>query len=338
MKKGNKRAIIFGPWVGEFTYEVSWWVPEARQVRNEKFLGYRSFALGYIGRRGLYKDFIDEYIEHPRFLQNTLKYPSMTYTVENGIHVIPQNMLEYLRLFVDYLRREGYEEVQYMLPGPLELRPDPRTGSVLIPQKAFADFPRGEYKHLDPDPEIEKIVKRKLKQFKNKQDFVYIMASVRHRNGQLEAKNWPPEKYVEFIIKLIKKLKINIVLAGPQGRGDYPGALSLATNKDLQKYKDNILDLVFDEDIVDYQLAILKNTKCSFWNSTGACTLAFFTNTPMFTQQAKEYGWRHELPWQKELTGGHKHIKVFDKYPASEVQASPVDELVEEFTSFYKKL
>ena len=26
----NKKLIIFGPWCGEFCYELSWWIPEIR--------------------------------------------------------------------------------------------------------------------------------------------------------------------------------------------------------------------------------------------------------------------------------------------------------------------
>ena len=34
--KENK-VIIFGPWCGEFSYELSWWNPEIRKVRNDDF-------------------------------------------------------------------------------------------------------------------------------------------------------------------------------------------------------------------------------------------------------------------------------------------------------------
>jgi len=326
----KKKIIIFGPWVGEFTYEVSWWVPEARKLRNENFKDSYSVHIGYMGREGLYKDFIDEYIAFPKFLQKTLSYPSMTCVVENGKHIIPKNALGYLNLVIDSFKREGYE-INYALPGPLEM-------PAIIPKKAFADYPFGEYRHLKPSPKFNKLVKNRLKDFNNKRSVVYMMASVRYRDGKLEPKNWHPKKYEEFAIKLIRDLGVNIVLAGPKGRGDYPGALSLANSELLKRYKENVIDLVFDENIVEYQLALLKNTKCSFWNSTGAMTLAFFTNTPVFTQQVKENGWRHELPWQKKLTGGHKFVKVFDKYKSGEIIDSPVNELFNEFKKFYSSL
>ena len=58
----DKKVIIFGPWVGEFSFEISWWVPEIRQLVNNKYQNYHIVHVGYEGRRGLYKDFVDEYI------------------------------------------------------------------------------------------------------------------------------------------------------------------------------------------------------------------------------------------------------------------------------------
>ena len=30
------KVIIFGPWCGEFSYELSWWKPEIRKIRNDE--------------------------------------------------------------------------------------------------------------------------------------------------------------------------------------------------------------------------------------------------------------------------------------------------------------
>ena len=72
----NKKLIIFGPWVGEFSYELSWWNPECRKLKNEKFPNHYSVHLGFLGRKVAYKDFIDEYIPHPPELEKTLQFPA----------------------------------------------------------------------------------------------------------------------------------------------------------------------------------------------------------------------------------------------------------------------
>ena len=68
----SKKVIIFGPWVGEFSYELSGWNPECRQIRNENFSDCHAVYLGFNGRGVAYKDFIDEYIPHPIELEETL--------------------------------------------------------------------------------------------------------------------------------------------------------------------------------------------------------------------------------------------------------------------------
>ena len=70
------KVIIFGPWVGEFSYELSWWNPECRKIKNDKYPNHHAVHLGFLGRKVAYKDFIDDYIPHPHDLEKTLSYPA----------------------------------------------------------------------------------------------------------------------------------------------------------------------------------------------------------------------------------------------------------------------
>ena len=92
----DKKVIIFGPWVGEFSYELSWWNPECRKIRNEHFKDYYAVYLGFGGRGVMYKDFIDEYIPHPIELEETLQFPATYGEHINGQDIIPPNFMEYL--------------------------------------------------------------------------------------------------------------------------------------------------------------------------------------------------------------------------------------------------
>ena len=67
-----KKVVIFGPWCGEFSYELSWWNPGIRKIRNEDFKDYESVHIGFKGRRAMYKDFIDDYISYPKELEQIL--------------------------------------------------------------------------------------------------------------------------------------------------------------------------------------------------------------------------------------------------------------------------
>ena len=71
------KLVVFGPWVGEFSYEFSWWVPEIRELRNNQYAEYDAFHVGYKGRRGLYKDFIDKYISYPDEVGDTITRESI---------------------------------------------------------------------------------------------------------------------------------------------------------------------------------------------------------------------------------------------------------------------
>ena len=42
----NNKLVIFGPWCGEFCYELSWWIPEIRKRSKEDFNGYDVFVVG----------------------------------------------------------------------------------------------------------------------------------------------------------------------------------------------------------------------------------------------------------------------------------------------------
>ena len=72
----NKNLVIFGPWCGEFCYELSWWIPEIRKQRLERYTNYDAFAVGFEGRKVLYKDFTEKYFAYTKELEDTLKYPA----------------------------------------------------------------------------------------------------------------------------------------------------------------------------------------------------------------------------------------------------------------------
>ena len=72
----NKNLIIFGPWCGEFCYELSWWIPEIRKQRLENYANYDAFVVGFEGRKILYKDFTDKYFAYTKEIEDTLTYPA----------------------------------------------------------------------------------------------------------------------------------------------------------------------------------------------------------------------------------------------------------------------
>ena len=328
----GKKVIIFGPWVGEFSYELSWWNPECRKLRNEYFKDYHSVHLGFCGRYVAYKDFIDEYIPHPLELEETLQFPATYGEHINGQDIIPPNFMEYLDKIVEDFKSRGFTEIAVHKPKDIPI----------TRERCLDNHPFGEYVHYNVDSDIEDNVKYELKKyFKNDDPIIFLMARTRTRHGNICYLDWNPDSWPIFTERLINELGVNIISLLVKTQGSRGGSVGVAKHPKLKHLKHKIMDfelLKDDFDSLEKQLAILKNTKCSIYGASGAAVVPFFVNTPTFTQQTVQEGFRLTLGWEKDLTENLKNVKIFDKYKDGEIYESPPDELFEEFLKFYKEL
>jgi hypothetical protein len=327
----DKKVIIFGPWVGEFSYELSWWNPECRKLRNEHFKDCYAVYLGFGGRGVMYKDFIDEYIPHPIELEETLQFPATYGEHINGQDIIPPNFMEYLDKIVEDFKSRGFTEISVHKPKDIPI----------TRERCLDDHPYGEYVHYEVDSNIERDVMSKIDSyFNNDNPTIFLMARTRTRHGNRCYLDWNPDNWPIFTKRLIEELGVNIISLSIKTQGSRGGSRGLAGHKLFKDLQHKIMDFELDKDDLDSfekQLAILKNTKCSIYGASGAAVVPFFVNTPTFTQQTKEEGFRLEFGWEKDLMD-FKHFKNFDKYHNNDIYDSPVDELFEEFLSFYKEL
>ena len=327
----SKKVIIFGPWVGEFSYELSWWNPECRKVRNDYFKDCYAVHLGFDGRGVAYKDFIDEYIPHPPELEETLQFPATYGEHINGQDIIPKNFLEHLDKVVEDLKNRGFTEMAIHKPKDIPI----------TRERCLEDYPFGEYVHYKVDDNIKQDVMSKVNDyFNNDSPTIFLMARTRTRHGNRCYLDWNPDNWPIFTKKLIDELDVNIISLSIKTQGSRGGSNGLASHQLFKDLQHKIMDFEMDKDDSDSfekQLAILKNTKCSIYGASGAAVVPFFVNTPTFTQQTKEEGFRLELGWEKDLMN-FKHFKNFDKYKNNDIYDSPVQELFDEFVSFYKEL
>jgi hypothetical protein len=327
----DKKVIIFGPWVGEFSYELSWWNPECRKIRNDHFKDCYAVHLGFGGRGVMYKDFIDEYIPHPIELEETLKFPATYGEHINGQDIIPQNFLDHLDTVVEDLKGRGFTEMAIHKPKDM----------AVTRERCLEDHPYGEYVHYDVDSDIERDVMSKINNyFNNDSPTIFLMARTRTRHGNRCYLDWNPDNWPIFTKRLIEELGVNIISLSIRTQGSRGGSKGLAGHELFTDLQHKIMNFELDKgdlDSFEKQLAILKNTKCSIYGASGAAVVPFFVNTPSFTQQTKEEGFRLELGWEKDLMD-FKHFKNFDKYHNNDIYDSSVDELFQEFLSFYKEL
>ena len=109
----NKKLIVFGPFCGEFCYELSWWIPTIRKMKSEKYKDWDAVAVGFDGRKILYEDFTNAYVPYPEELENTLKYPSTFGEHVPGGDIIPDNLHEFTELVAnEYKMTQGYDKVE----------------------------------------------------------------------------------------------------------------------------------------------------------------------------------------------------------------------------------
>ena len=113
----NKKLVIFGPWIGEFTYEISWWIPEIRELRNTKYKDFKSIAVSSKGRKILYSDFIDEFIYYPNNLESQRKYPS---TKGEHVHYVGDIIPDNFNKFISELKQKYGNKYQVTCYSPNE--------------------------------------------------------------------------------------------------------------------------------------------------------------------------------------------------------------------------
>ena len=335
---GKNKVIIFGPWCGEFSYELSWWNPEIRKVRNDNFKNWHAVHVGFKGRRAMYKDFIDDYIPYPKELEETLKYPAAggEHIIDVG-EVIPKQLKDFMYKIAEPYQKK-YDEVRLYMSDPTSFNGGKRI---------YDEEPFGEYVHYEVNPVLYNEVKNKIKtHFSNDRETIALMARIRDRNrGENTGGcylNWSTKSWEIFLDRVINELNVNIVTINLSTSGAAGGAMSFEDTELYKKNKENMMTINFDndDDSLDRQLALLEYCKCSIYGASGSAVLPFFVKgVSSFTQQTVEEGFRLRYKWEKNLTNNLEKIKVFDKYNSGEdLYNSSPDELFKEFKEFYRSL
>lgn len=317
----DNSLIVFGPWMGEISYEMGWWVPQIRKVKNDFYPNLNAISISYPGRKRFYSDFSDflEYDEDT--LYNMEGVPDGCNVLIKDGKVFRDSPV--LNKFIK--KHFGYTNIIQITTNNIQ---NHCPVGFVRKKDTTNEMPWGEYINLSPSKEATDMVSNILST--NTSDKIALMARVRYRNGIRDGEDWNDINWKILVDRLISDLNVTIVPMVFGYDKNSPGSLSFKEN-------DNII--VFNNPSIDEQLAILKQTKCSYYGGTGAAMLPIFANTPMFTHQTKDNGYRLSLSWQKLLTNGHKNIKIFDRYSkGSDMWNTPIDEILSEFKNFYSNL
>tara|TARA_Y100000310_G_scaffold341064_1_gene438961 strand:- start:1742 stop:2770 length:1029 start_codon:yes stop_codon:yes gene_type:complete len=339
------KCVLFGPWVGEFSYELSWWGPECRKIKKEKFSDCYTFHIGYLGREIIYKDFIDEYIHLPKQVEDDIVFPATYGCHIDGRDIIPESALNFFEDVKKEISKK-FDIVEQHMPGDIPI----------TRERCIEEFPYGEYIHFKISNNIDDEMKRVANSFKNDRESIVLMARSRVRPLEKGGRHyseehyisdveevcyldWNPKSWEKFIEKLVIDMQLNIFIIGIPKYINRGGSLNFEDSMVYKKYKDFIKIINFSgKDSLEKQYALLKNTKCSIYGASGAAVVPFFINSPTFTQQTVEEGFRLAFGWEKELTNNLENVKIFDKYHDGEIYLSPVEEMFQEFKLFYENI
>lgn len=286
--------ILFGPWTGEFSYEVQWWIPECRLIASQYPDNYK-IAIGYKGRNILYKDFIDEYISFPENLNQFLTFPDCwSQRISNNPRIL--NIPPEINNFVSNIESNLiFTDIKKYIPN-----------QSLI-ERRFDNNPIGIFKTYSESLEGNLISNSILKSFTN--NVICINPKKRVRNGIYDHETLNIDTW-NFIVKFLiqnNKSVVNMYIK------DNPGTYDLSHFERI--YPNNFKQIDLNtKNSLDIQISLLKNTKGSIYGSSGAAILPIICNTPMLAFQTKESGWRLGLEWHKKLTNNHEKIIIYDNY------------------------
>lgn len=313
-------TLVFGPWVGEFSYEIQWWIPEIRQIASER--PGKVVIVGFPGREALYRDFADEYITMPPDVLQYCNNPNCWGQREKNSRTLflPVQALE----FVTSICR-NYEHVYKHIPhaGLLDRR--------------YLDNPYGLYKNIDSyDSNIQSTIDSILSDLPVK-NTICIVPKLRCRDGiNIDHETWPLQLWEQVIDMLISELDFNVLSFHFNALDTMPGTYDLMHL--TSKYKEfKQLELNCNRSL-DIQIGLLKNTTCSLYGSTGAAILPIICNTAMITYQVKESGWRLNFDWQRRLTDNHKYIRICDSYPIELYKNINIIEIKNDIKTYIKSL
>ena len=214
----NKKTVFFGPFFGEFGWELSYWHGWVKKMCREKYHSFRKIAASYPGREPFYPD-ADEFWPHPLKIaalkisqrgyitdywrKNMFKGDSSTDSDRDiGRHAddllekykekLPKNTIFFVPHKLNFYQLNGKKNFF----GPIFLK-----GKIFYtcPKVLNPKIEDQTFEKLEPTPEGRDFFK-KITDF----DKRIIAVFPRRRLVRRSDKNWPKEKY-DLLIRNLQK-------------------------------------------------------------------------------------------------------------------------------------
>jgi hypothetical protein len=284
----DKEVIVFGPWVGEFCYEFSWWAPRLRKLVEEKYTDHHIVHIGFAGRDIFYEDFCDEIVTYPPEIAAAIgeSVAGLETIPPGGEKMTGSPAAEGFFATVMEDLRARFRDQTIITPHTIKNV----VGEGLEYEDTFVQEPWGTYKSLSPSKKALDYID----QLELKTPYVFMLP--RHKLGREVnlRHNWRPEEWHE-VAKHLNSL----------GYAAY-------TIDHHQVYSDNLIVPLKLPD-VDAQLALMEKSEFCLMGPSGAAVLSYLMDKKsiVIMNDRPESKTRFTLKWQKRMLSGSNRIVVY---------------------------
>lgn len=278
------KRVFFGPFIGEFGWELLFWHGWVRKMCLEKYKNYYKIAASFPGRQPFYP-LVDEFLSHPtELLKGNIS--SRAYYTDNwrrGFYKGDDKLVvgeELVNSLISYYRGLVGEDTQFIVPTRWNIFPDLGLEfGIKCPPEATSDneiktkrilFKDQVFDYLFPS---KKGVRECSKIVDSSTPIIAIFP--RARRTRRSDKNWAKEKY-ESLITLLQNAYPNYAVGifGEPGGAYFVEGVPVAC-----------LDFININPMLrmDIQVAALKQTVLALGSMSGAVLVALACGTPSVT-------------------------------------------------------
>lgn len=306
------KTVFFGPFLGEFGWEASYWHAWVRKMCRERYKNYRKIAASYLGREPFYQD-VDEFWSHPSEIKD-LKISQRGYITDFWIKNLPEsnvknkadkNISQYADRLLKKYKEKLPKDTIFYVPHKLNLYymngkkyffgiPTFKLLKIYRVPKTISIDPKHQlFEILNPTQKGE----QEFKEIFNLNKRI-IALFPRYRSTRRIDKNWQKDKYDLLIKGLQKKYPQHTIGIFGTPEGAYYA----------EEVPNGCIDLIHlpDEKRFDIQLAALQQSDIAVGSVSGALRTVQLTGCPIV-----EWGWG---AYQKLAIEGENFLKTRSVY------------------------
>lgn len=280
----NKKIVFFGPFIGEFGWELIYWQGWVRRLCQEKYKNYHKIACSFPGRNPFYP-YVDEFWPLPEeFLKEPIS--SRAYITDNWINGLPtaddkkinlEEVYPKMIKILEFFQNKLPKDTVYFIPW--EEIEDPLDGKsygtfISVNPKSNSDF---NTKLIPYNKQILENINPTKKGVEELLKIVHPTKKIlaifpRCRLARRPDKNWSKSKYEELIFKLQQEFpQYKIAIFGAPG-GAYFTEGAPTGCLDLINLSPNLR--------MDIQLSALKQSVLTIGGESGGMIFALAAGCP----------------------------------------------------------